>query len=86
MALNLTYSFGTLCSGGNHLTVTATLTPGGSMAFPTEIGEIKRASTAEEKRTAALVILRLLVEQIANQTNAQIKAAIEAKTVNLTVS
>ena len=87
-ATTITYSFGPLCAGGNHIEVTATLTDDGVVSkikFPLTIADLKDAPTKEENINAALIVLRLMVKQMSGNTLLQIKNAIEAKTVDLTV-
>ena len=85
MALTLNFTFSATCSGGNHFTATATFTPGGTDVYQISRAEIAQASTPEERRIGALVILRSAANQLPGQTQAQWKTKIEAKTYNLTV-
>jgi hypothetical protein len=88
VAVFLNFTFGSLCGGGNHVPVTAALT-----------GDIVRSKTVMVRRDTLLlhpdddetqatveVLLRILIRQIAVKTNANIKAKVEATTINLTVS
>lgn len=88
MALSLNFTFGAPCSGGNHVPVTAALTGAitRSRAITVTREELLAVPTTEEADTAIAVIIRLLIAPLATKTNANIKTAIEAKTINLTVT
>lgn len=87
MALSLNFTFGAVCSGGNHVPVTATLS--GAVNRAVTFGAVRdtllAAPTVEDFEAASAVVLRFLIAQLANQSNANIKSKIEAITVNLTV-
>lgn len=86
MALSLTITFGAPCAGGNHFIATVTLTPGGARSFEFTRADLAEAVTPEERDTFARLLLRAYGAQLAGQTLLQMKTAIEAKTLNLTVS
>ena len=88
MALEAQFTISAACSGGNHFTATLNLTPGGAVT----VGAIHRADilapvTQEEREIFARVLLHVYARQLAGtSTAAQIKAAIEAKVLDLTVA
>ena len=88
MALTLNFTFGTPCSGGNHVPLTATLS--GALAKTRTITTSREQllSTPDDDTIAGAmeVIVRLLIFQLSNKTNANIKSVIEAKNINLTVN
>lgn len=88
MALSLAYTFGAPCPGGEHVTVTASLTGAITRndAFNVDRATLLTPVTAEEGRMVEMALLRLLIAQLANRTNANIKSVIEAKIINLTVT
>ena len=85
MALTLTLTIGPPCSGGGHFTLTGDLTPGGQQTFAFSKQEMAAPVTEDERATFIRVLVRLYHEQISGLTPAQIKAAIEGKTLDLTV-
>ena len=86
MALTLRLSIGTPCSGGNHFAVTGIPTPGVARAFDFTRQELRSPVLPDEMETFARVLIRLYANQLNGQTPAQMKTAIEAKTLDLTVS
>lgn len=88
MALSLNFTFGTPCSGGSHVPVTADLTGAITRSRTTTVTreELLSVPTLEESDTAIAVLVRLLIAQLSTKTNANIKTVIEAKTINLTVT
>jgi len=86
MALSLTLSIGAPCAGDGHFSVTADLTPGGQVTMPVHKAALLEAPTIAEVEAFVRVLLRLYVRQMAGTSAAQIKAALEAKTLDLTVT
>jgi len=86
MALTLAFSIGAPCEGGNHVRVTVTPSAGAPVVLDVAKDDLKAAVSEEDKEAFARVLLRLMARQLTGSTAAQIKAAIEAKTVNLTVT
>lgn len=87
MALTLKFTVGAPCTGGNHFAITATPTPGTARTFQYTRAEMLEAITSDELETFARVLARLYRTQLAgNATPVQIKTAIEAKTLDLTVA
>lgn len=85
MALTLAFAIGSPCAGDGHFTVTVNPTPGASVVLALDKATYRRALDPDEKRRFAEYLVRLLVQQLAGSTAGQIKAAIEAKVVDLTV-
>ena len=86
MALTLTFTLGAPCAGDNHFGVRATIVETGQkIDVPLVKSEIKQALTADEAQTFVALLMRLFVHQVSG-TAAQIKTAIEAKMLDLTVS
>lgn len=87
MALTLHFTFGAPCSGGNHVPVTATLSGDISRSRTVVMtrGQITANPTADEMDATVEVLLKLLIVQLTNKTNANIKTVVEAKTLDLTV-
>jgi len=89
VALPLNLTIGTPCSGGNHFPLTGTLagTIAQARTYAFTKQEMAAPITDEEIETYIRVTAKLERNQLpANATPAQIKTAIEAKTLNLTVS
>lgn len=86
MPLSLNFQIGTPCSAGTHAPVTVVVTPGTDYDTYFDKDELLQPITDEEKRIVARILLKLMINQISNGTNAQIKSAIEAKTINLSVN
>lgn len=89
MALSLVITIGTPCSGGNHFPITGTLAGAFSAVrtIPFTRQDIGVPVTDDDIEVFMRVLIRLYRNQLAgNATPAQIKAAIEAKTLDLTVS
>lgn len=88
MALSLNFTFGTPCAGSNHVPVTVVLTGAinRSRTIQTDRATLTAAPTPDDVQTAMEVLLRLLITQLANKSNANIKTVVEAKTVDLTVT
>jgi len=87
VALTLTFTLGIPCAGDNHFGVRATIVETGQkIDVPLVKSEIKQALTADEAQTFVALLMRLFVRQLSGSTAAQIKAAIEAKTLDLTVT
>ena len=86
MALTLNLTFGSACSGGGHFSATGTLSSGQSRTLALTKGELHVAPTSDEIEAFLSVLLKLYVRQLAGTTAAQIKTALEAKTLNLTVA
>jgi len=87
MALSLTFSFGAPCATGEHFPVTATLTgavnKSKTVAASRDI--LTNPPSADDVDAAVIVLLRLLILQLSNKANANVKTVVEAKTINLTV-
>ena len=88
MAVLLNFTFGSLCGGGNHVPVTAALTGDivYNKTFRVRRDELLVQPTSDDTQATVEVLLRLLIRQLAVKTNANIKAKVEATTINLTVS
>lgn len=84
--MTITFRIGPPCPGGNHFDVTTTLNPGGSFVLPFSKEDLKAALTADEREATVRVLLKLLVRQLLTATPAQLKTAIEGKTIDLSVS
>lgn len=87
MALTLNFTFGAPCSGGNHVPVTATLTGAVSRTRTVTLTRdvITSPPTDDEVQATIECLLRLLVRQLTNKANSNIKTAVEAKVIYLTV-
>lgn len=87
MALTLNFTFGTPCASGGHIPVTATLAGAISAAWTTTVRResLIDGPTSEERQSAVEVLLRLLIQQLANKTPGNVKTKIEATTIDLTV-
>lgn len=87
MALAMTMSFGSPCSGGGHYHMTATVTGAMNVSDTTEITreEMLVAPTKDELIPTAKVLARAMIAQLGNKTNANIKTILEAKVIDLTV-
>jgi hypothetical protein len=86
MALTLTFAVGAPCAGDGHFTVTVDPTPGAPVVVTRDKATYRRALDDEERGQFAEYLVRLLVQQLAGSSAAAIKTAIEAKTVDLTVT
>lgn len=90
MAVTLSFTFGPICAGGNHSSVAATLNFNGTiktMTWPIQKPDLLVQLSAGEYQDCAEVLLRIMVRQLlGTDTAAQIAAAIQAKTIDLTVS
>jgi hypothetical protein len=86
MPLTIAFSVGAPCAGDGHFTVTVDPTPGAPVVVTRDKATYRRALDDEERERFAEYLIRLLVQQLAGSTAAAIKAAIEAKTVDLTVT
>lgn len=86
MALTLAFAIGSPCAGDGHFTVTVNPTPGASVVLTRDKATYRRALTVEERVQFAEYLVRLLVQQLAGNTAAAIKTAIEAKVVDLSVT
>ena len=86
MALTAQFSFGAPCAGDNHIPVTLVVTPGADVSFTVTKAEINVPLTSEDKETFARLLLRAYRAQLSGSTAAQIKTAVEAKTLDLTVT
>ena len=87
MALTLTFTLGIPCAGDNHFGVRATIVETGQkidvlLAKP----DLKAPLTKDDIQTFVVLLMRLFVSQMSGSTAAQIKAAIEAKALDLTVT
>lgn len=86
MALSLNFTL-TACSGAGHVHVTAATT--GSLARSRTVTlrktDLASTPTDDEIQTSVEVLLRLLIAQLSNKSNANVKSVIEAKTIDLTV-
>ena len=87
MALTLTFQIGAPCAGDNHFGVRAIVTQTGQkidvlLATP----DLKAPLTKDDIQTFVVLLMRLFVSQMSGSTAAQIKAAIEAKALDLTVT
>lgn len=85
MALALTLSVGVPCAGDGHFSVTAMLTPGGSRTLRVTKDALRDAVSPDDMEAFVRALLRLYVRQIGGTSAAQIKAALEAKVLDLTV-
>ena len=86
MALTLTFTLGAPCAGDNHFGVRATIVETGQkIDVPLVKSDIKQALTADEAQTFVALLMRLFVRQLSGSTAAQIKTAIEMKSLDLTV-
>lgn len=85
MALTLTVAISAACTGGNHFAATATLSSGQSRTLDLVKGEVRTAPTDADLDAFLSVLIRLYCRQLVGTTAAQIKTALEAKVLNLTV-
>ena len=87
MALTITFAVGPACSGGNHFDITATAAPSGRQrVVHVTKPDLRTPLSLQEQDQLIELLLRAMVPQMSGQTPANIKAALEAKTVNLTLS
>lgn len=87
MALTITFAVGPACSGGNHFDITATAAPSGVQAVVhVTKPDLRTPLSPAEHVLIVNLMLRAMVAQMSGQTPANIKAALEAKTVNLTLN
>ena len=87
MALTLTFKLSAPCAGNNHFGVRAIVVETGQkIDVPLVKSEVKQALTLDEAQTFVTLLMRLFARQLAGSTAAQITAAIEAKTLDLTVT
>lgn len=86
MALTLAFTVGSACSGDGHFSATCTLSTGQKRTLHLVKSDLRRVPTDDELDAFLRVLLVLYTRQLAGTTAAQIKTAIEAKTLNLTVT
>lgn len=87
MPLTVTFAVGPPCSGGNHFDITATAQPSGAtVVVHVTKPDLRVALSAPERELLVNLSLRAMVNQMTGQTPAQIKAALEAKTLDLTLT
>jgi hypothetical protein len=87
MALTLTVQVTPACGGDNHLNLTGTLSTGQSRTLRgLTKAALREKPTDEELDSFILVLCMFYIRQLAGTSATQIKAAIEAKTLNLTVT
>ena len=85
MALTVTFSVGTPCAAGNHVPIT--VTAGAKVkTFHTSREEVRMAPEDGDVDRMLMTLLQLLVRQLANQSAANIKAKLEAITIDLSLS
>lgn len=87
MAFNITFDVGTPCGGGSHAPVTIQRVENAAQNLTVTVGftEARQPLTATEREQFALMLVRLLCSQGSAGTNAQVRTALEAKTVDLTL-
>ena len=86
MALTITFAIGAPCAGGEHFPVTVDPTPGAAIPLTRDRKTWRQALDADERERFAEYLVRLLVGQLAGQSAAQIKAVLEATTIDLSVT
>lgn len=87
MALTITFVVGPACAGGNHFDITATAAPSGAtQVVHVTKPDLRTPLSVLEREQMVHLMLRAMVAQMVASTPAAIKASLEAKTVNLTLT
>lgn len=87
MAFTVGFTVGAPCAGDNHFPVTATRVevPAQTLTITITKSQATAALSAQERIDFLTLLVRFLLSQGGSATGAQLKAAIEAKVVNLTL-
>jgi len=87
MALSLGISFSAPCSLGEHFRVTATLSGAinKSRSFDGSREKVLTPPSDEDIEAAVYVFLKLMVLQLSNKSNLNIRNVVQAKSIDLTV-
>lgn len=88
MAYTVTFTVGTQCTGGGqHWPVTGTRVENTAQNLTVTVtkAQATAALTAQERAEFFTLLIRFLLSQGAAGTNAQLKTALQAKTVDLTL-
>lgn len=87
MAYTVGFTVGTPCAGDSHIPVTATRVENTAQTITITVtkAQATAALTAQERIDFMTLLVRFLLSQGSGATGAQLKTAIEAKVVNLTL-
>lgn len=88
MAFNITFDVGTPCPGGSHAPVTIQRVENTAQNLTIDVSftEARTPLSVTEREQFARGLVRLLCSQGSAGTNAQVRTALEATSVNLTLS
>lgn len=87
MAYTVTFDVGTPCPSGNHAPITVTrVETGQSLTTQIDRTQAQTPLTMQEREELTVMLVRLLCSQAGNATAVQLRNAVEATTLNLTLA
>ena len=85
MALTLSFQVSAACAGGNHFGVRTTIMQTAQRIDVPLTRQDFKAPTADEYAEYVRVLMNIFAQQMPSATTAQMKTAVEAKLLDLTV-